>query len=576
MSSVFPHIIISALLLLNIAGTANARNSEYLTNENIGLLNTLDTLLAHADDFVSEKENRISRLHDKFIHTDDIELKYWAATGLYEEYAAFDSDSAMAYADHCYSLAMKLGREDLTINTELNRIYVLTATGLLDKAEAALQKLDIGRMNSQQLLTYCERNINLASHRDQYVGYSMPDTAETRRINHIVKCAMAKTGATQESYGWLAGWNGLSEAGYFRDKVRTDLLSKLQGCKFETRDDALDAYVLSRIYDYSGDKPSKLKYLILSAMADIRGSVREIASLEEVANILKDEGDFERANNYINYCIDCAYSYHSRVRMARLGQVKDQILSTLYHHSKEQGEANRRMVTILIAVVAVLILMSLLIIRQMCQLSASRKGLSDANATLHHNIEELHKTREELNEANACLSELYANARKNAEILSDTNEAKEKYIASIFSICSEYITKLDDFRKNIHRLIVAGKYDELLRITKTPELPYGETKELYRHFDRIFLQIYPDFVADFNTLLREEERIELRSPDSLTTELRIYALVRLGLNDSVKIAKFLHISVQTVYNTRQRTRNKAAIPKETFAEAVMKLGKASI
>lgn len=439
-----------------------------------------------------------------------------------------------------------------------------------------MQKLDASRMNSGQLLTYCDRNINLASHRDQYVGYSMPDTAETRRINRIVDRAMTQIGTPQESYGWLAGWNGLSEAGDFRDKIRADLLSRLQGSKFETRDDALDAYVLSRIYDYSGDKPSKLKYLILSAIADIRGSVREIASLEEVAGILKDAGDFERANNYINYCIACADSYHSRVRMARLGQVKDQILSTLYHHSKEQGEANRRMVTILIAVVAALILMFLFIIRQMRQLSVSRKGLSDANANLHLNIEELHKTREELNEANARLSELYANARKNAEILSDTNEAKEKYIASIFSICSEYITKLDDFRKNIHRLIVAGKSDELLRMTKTPELPYGEMKELYRHFDRIFLQIYPDFVADFNTLLREEERIALRSPDFLTTELRIYALVRLGLNDSVKIAKFLHISVQTVYNTRQRTRNKAAIPKETFADAVMRLGKASI
>ncbi len=183
MNSVFPHIIISALLLLNIAGTANARNSEYLTNENIGLLDTLDSLLAHADDYVQVKEDRISRLRDKFMHTADTEQKYWAAAGLYDEYAAFDSDSAMAYADRCHSLARELGREDLTVNAELNRIYVLTATGLLDKAEAALQKLDASRMNSGQLLTYCDRNINLASHRDQYVGYSMPDTAETRRIN---------------------------------------------------------------------------------------------------------------------------------------------------------------------------------------------------------------------------------------------------------------------------------------------------------------------------------------------------------------------------------------------------------
>lgn len=576
MTSVFLHISISALLLLNISVAANARTSEYLTEKNVALLDTLDMVLARADDFVRAKEDRIDRRRDKFMRTTDTEQKYWEAVGLYDEYAAFDSDSAMAYADRCHDYAQQLGREDLKASAELNRIYVLTATGLLDKAEAALRGLDATRLNDEQLLPYCERVINLASHRNRYVGYSAADTTASRLIDAMVERTISRQQPPVENYGWLAGWSGLEKAGDFRDKISAALRSKLANSKFDTRDDALNAYVLSRICDYSGDRAERLKYLILSAMADTRGCVREIASLEEVAGILKDAGDFERANNYINYCIRCADSYHSRVRMARLGQLKDMILSALYDHSRQQGEANRKLVIILIAVVAGLLLTFIYIIRQMRQLSVSRKGLRETNANLQLNIKELHQTRQELNDANARLSELYANARKNAEILSDTNEAKEKYIASIFSICSEYITKLDDFRKNIHRLIVAGKSDELLRITKTPELPYNEMKELYRHFDRIFLQMYPDFVADFNTLLGEEERIVLRSPDFLTTELRIYALVRLGLNDSVKIAKFLHISVQTVYNTRQRTRNKAIIPKETFADAVMKLGKASI
>lgn len=354
------------------------------------------------------------------------------------------------------------------------------------------------------------------------------------------------------------------------------LHSRLDSGKFDTREAALDAYVLSRVYDYTGNKPMRLKYLIMSAMADIRGSVREMASLEEVARILAGEGDFERANDYVNYCIGCASGYRGRIRMVHLGRLKDQILTSLYRHSQEQGELNRKMVLVLIIVVIGLILAVLFIVRQMRQLSVSRKDLAEANIRLHCSVEELQKTRHELDQANASLSELYDEAKRNAAMLSATNEAKEQYIANVFSICSEYITKLDDFRKRIYRLITARKLEELSEITKTPDLPYGEMKMLYSHFDRIFLQIYPDFVDDFNSLLREEERIVLRSPHSLTTELRIYALVRLGFNDSMKIARFLHISVQTVYNTRQRTRNKARIPKETFVEAVQKLGKANI
>ena len=120
---------------------------------------------------------------------------------------------------------------------------------------------------------------------------------------------------------------------------------------------------------------------------------------------------------------------------------------------------------------------------------------------------------------------------------------------------------------------MAGKLPELREMTKNPELSHTELKELYANFDRIFLQIYPDFVKDFNTLLKPDEQIVLKRGEILNTELRIYALVRLGLNDSVKISRFLHCSVQTVYNTRQRIRNKAIIPKEDFAAAVQSLGR---
>jgi hypothetical protein len=213
------------------------------------------------------------------------------------------------------------------------------------------------------------------------------------------------------------------------------------------------------------------------------------------------------------------------------------------------------------------------IIVQMKRLRQSRAMLNDANLALNDKVEQLEILQVQLQEANANLSGLYSNAREGALELSQTNLAKEKYIADIFAICSNYISKLDDFRKNIYRLLIAGKYEELREITKSPELSQAEIKELHRTFDKIFLGIYPDFVRDFNSLLRPEEQIELKKDDLLNTELRIYALVRLGLTDSTAIARFLHCSVQTVYNTRQRTRAKAEESSVKFPERVRSLGK---
>lgn len=200
--------------------------------------------------------------------------------------------------------------------------------------------------------------------------------------------------------------------------------------------------------------------------------------------------------------------------------------------------------------------------------------LDQANEALNMRVSELHAAREQLHAANESLTALYASVKEDARELARVNDAKEKYIADIFAICSDNVDKLDEFRKKINRMIMAGRFDEVRELTKSPELSHSELKELYANFDRIFLQIYPEFIADFNSLLRPEEEIRLKKGELLNTELRIYALVRLGLNDSVKISNFLHCSVQTVYNTRLRIRNKARVPREEFAARVRSLGKA--
>ena len=156
--------------------------------------------------------------------------------------------------------------------------------------------------------------------------------------------------------------------------------------------------------------------------------------------------------------------------------------------------------------------------------------------------------------------------------LTDSNIIKEQYIARFFDLCSMYIDKLEDYRKSLNKLAQNRQIDELYKQLKSTSMMENELDELYKNFDAIFLNLYPTFVADFNALLVEDERIVLKSEDLLNKELRIYALLRLGITDSVKIASFLRCSLSTVYNYRTKARNKAAISREDFEKMVMRIG----
>ena len=184
----------------------------------------------------------------------------------------------------------------------------------------------------------------------------------------------------------------------------------------------------------------------------------------------------------------------------------------------------------------------------------------------------LYRVKEELSQANGLLRKLNDELNGKNQQLLDSNDVKEQYIARFFDFCSTYIDKLEDYRKSLKKLFQDRRFDDLGKRLKSTSMFESELDELYRNFDAIFLSLYPSFVEDFNALLVEEERIVPKTGDLLNKELRIYALLRLGITDSAKIASFLRCSLSTVYNYRTKVRNKAAISREAFEKEVMEIG----
>lgn len=561
------------LLIISICGasakSSAALNSSLSTQQ---LLDSLDSSLGKSAAYTAEKERRISSLRRRLSQTANPEQRFWISRNLVDEYSSYNSDSALHYIDASTAVGRQTGRREWVDEMNLNRAYIYAATGLLSEAESALNEVDPRQMTPALASEYYNRLLFVLTHKDQYLGKNSLTRPYSERAKAMLDSVSRLMQPSDPQYIWFLAWRSMTDPAKTREAIPV-VEKALESSTYSTREEAMNAWILSRLYELTGNSDMMMRYLILSAIADVRTSNKEIASLEEISNRLYQSNDLERANDYISHCLQLANDYKSRVRVGRLADLQ-------YHITKAYSQRNDRQrrklnVYFIIALVfaAGLAVAMLFLYKQNRRIHRSKTELDRSNAQLNSKVEELSQTRRQLKEANDRLEILYRNVRDEAGELAAGNDAKERYIADIFAICSDYISKLDEFRRNIYRKIVAHNFDEVKELTKSHELSHGEIKELYQNFDSIFLKVYPNFVDDFNTLLRPDERVAMKKPGVLTTELRIYALVRLGINDSVKIARFLHCSTQSVYNARMKMRNKSDISKEQFAEAVRRLGK---
>ena len=562
-------LLLVAFLYITIAPVYSQR---YTIEE---LLVKLDSVLYDKDVYIKEKENKIKELRKRKQSSLNLEEKLWLNKMFYDEFYVYYADSAMNYVDMNISISKELKRSDLEQEWLLNKAFLLSATGLLRESEQVLDEVKVDCLSNELKFKYYDHKIYLYSHLGQYIG-SRPEIVNSY-YEHEAELKKEAQKYIKTDYQNYYSFMGSLHCDYPRDEtgdyIKNELIKIVEASTLSTRTDAINAYILSRMYYSEGDETNYMRYLIYSAIADIRICNHDIASLEELADILYNRGDIDRGYTYINYCLKCALLYPNRVRVVNISSVMDK-LHKAYQERNIMQESRLRNFLYTVSLLSVILLVAVLLIYvQFRKLSKSRARLDESNRLLNVHITELSQAQEMLANVNKELNNVNSQLKDTNNKLLESNYVKEEYIGYVFSICSNYISKLEEYRKNNSRKLKAGQLDEVKTLTSSTTVVQSELKEFYNSFDAIFLHVYPDFVDDFNSLLRPEERVVLKDGELLNTELRIYALVRLGINDSVKIAEFLHCSPQTVYNNRLKTRNKAIIPKEEFADTVRSLGK---
>ena len=299
-------------------------------------------------------------------------------------------------------------------------------------------------------------------------------------------------------------------------------------------------------------------WLLKSAICDVKNAINDQASLWILADILSQEGDMERAYKYINFSWNASKQFSTRIRSWQISPT----LGTIDHnYQKQLQKANSRLIFAIICaslLVLVLALATWYANKQKSLATAARNELKETNDKLEKLNRELSSTNKKLQDVNGKLNE--------------SNGVKEEYIGQFLGACSHYIDKLDKLRLNVNKMVKNRQYQELFSMTKSTELKQQELEGLYTNFDKVFLHLFPNFVDDLNGLLKEDYQIHLADPTKLSAIVRVFALIRLGIDDSTKIAEFLHYAVNTIYNYRAKLRNGAIGDRNEFEKKVKELG----
>jgi len=524
--------------------------SSAFSQKNDSVFAELNFVIKNKQQYVVQKEDRISEYKNMRINGLPLINEYGINKRLYTEYKKFRVDSAIYYAKRNLEITSILDNKELTNEALLQLAVLYSSSGSYRECENILESINQNSLSKEQLADYYESYYQFFSH------YGAGGDLYIRQMEKYRDSLLMVLEPTSSRYKINLAEQNVN-LGKIEDAEKS-LLELLNNEKKDTPTFAMVAYLLGRVYQEKGNKELEKRYFAISAIADIKNAIKDNASIQMLALIFYGEEDIDKASRFTQLAIEDAVFCNVQFRTVLITEYYS-IINTSYLEKEAARKSELKLLLIGISILSAILAVAIIFVyRQMKKVSRIRKELSEANTKLNDSNNKISKTNDKLNEKNILLLE--------------SNRIKEEYIAHFFDLCSAYISKLENYRKSLNKKVINKQLDELFKMLKSTTVVDDELEELYSNFDNIFLNLYPTFVKDFNTLLIPEEQVILKPGELLNTELRIFALIRLGITDSVKIAAFLRYSISTIYNYRTKTRNKAAVSRDEFEKMVMKIG----
>lgn len=526
--------------LLAFSLLANAKIDEQK------LFARIDDAIANQQHYKNAKERHIKLMKRNLSDAaNDHERLQWLDS-IYFDYSTYRYDSASVYVDKGLKLAESIGDTYYIIQNKINRATVLSVGGFYSQAESLLQSIDASKLQGKQLQYYYFTYAWLYYYWRAFVANSEFAADFLEKKKHYMQLTLQHFVPEKRQSGEY--YYLLGELTYMDRPTHKDVLKYfLKSVKLtplNVRVHAQAAYGLARYYKDMEQYDLYEEYLVEASMSDIVCQLKETLALQELATYIykKDEKNSKRAAKYLTLSMEDAQFFNNRLRMLEISNILP-VIAAANQQAAEKSRTRLQIYFIVLCVVlGITVVLTVTSVRRKNHLSKSRKVIAIKNKQL-----------EELN------GRLVA-----------TNTRRETYMRLFMDISALYIRKLDDYRKLVSRKVKTNQTADLLKPINSYKLAEEEAQAFYSRFDKAFMELYPDFVNELNNLLVDEAQIELPSDHTLTTEIRIYALMRLGVTDSQEIATLLFYSTQTIYNYKSAMRAKAK-NRDTFESDINRL-----
>jgi DNA-binding CsgD family transcriptional regulator len=500
----------------------------------------LDRVLASKDFYIKKKYARIKSLitnvHQHNLNKDNVKLCH-TYMSLFDEYKSFKYDSAYYYLEAAKGKALQIKDTQLLARLRIKEGFVLLSSGLFKEAIDTLASIDTVSLSNKNKFEYYSVKARAYYDLADYNKDQRFNLHYVRKGNYYIEKAILLVSPNTNEY-WATeslkrmkqqDWKGAEFAfSYWINNFK--LPPEYYGIATSS---------LGYIYSERGFTEKAIEYLALAAIADVKNATKETVALRNLANELYKMGQLEKANGYISLAMDDATFYNARHRKIEISSILPIIEKAQLNKVNEKNDTLEKIVVLLTVLALIIIVFLVIIFKQLKARNASRKAMSDSFGKLQ--------------EMNVNLSE--------------ANTIKEEYIAYFIKATSDLINKMDHLQKSTIQKIIAKKTEEVITSLKRYDVK-KERENLYHQFDAIFLKLFPTFITDFNALFPPDHQSSVKKGELLNTELRIFALYRLGIQDSNQIADFLELSVATIYTYKTRIKSRSD-HKESFEEKIM-------
>lgn len=541
--------LLFACLLLSLTAPVSCNGNEQLRDSQLTrALEQLDQAIAERPQREVRKQAQIASLKSSFRVARSWQDRSALARSIIQEYLPYNFDSTRAWITNYRTLAEQMKHPEGVAWADIKMGEVLASAGYYMESYNLLREVKNPDYRRPELLP------------DYY--YALFRLSDNITENSLATLGVLNIGSSSAyvdtllsvlpggSYMWGEMYNRrLTLDGHFEEARQANAKLRASLDK-DSHEFAKAAWFESVLCDSLGLNRERLLWEIESAIGDFKNSVKDYASLNLVCTDLLDI-DIDRSFRYVRTAMEDAVFYNAKLRPWQISQHLTQIQDAYETQAKK---AKQRLVlfTWVISLLALMLIVGIIMLFQ------SNRRTIRAKREVEDLANQLKTANDDIQRSNADLSE--------------SNGIKERYIGLFLSQLSENIDKVKSIESNVIKQLRYGKSDQLLKEMLASTAVEEETDAFYDTFDSTFLAMFPDFVDQFNNLLEEPARIILKKDEKLNTELRIYALVRLGIEDSNTIAGLLKYSVRTIYNYKVKLRNAARIPREEFDEMVRKIG----